>query len=114
MASPFDGCRHIASGLLGVDETLEQELDAVQAAYFSHVSNKENYSSDTESASSDDDENDNLFENSIAPRLINESTIAENSSEDSTVVTDDQLPVTSYTTTTSSRPSGKGSFIMPL
>lgn len=55
----------IASGLRGVDETLQRELDAVQAIYF--LSELEIYSSsDSEGESSGDDSSDALFEKSTA------------------------------------------------
>lgn len=80
--------RHIASGLLGVDTNLEQQLDAVQATYFSQALSTEDFSSESESELSDDEDCDDLFEGSLAPRLINESNIAVNTSEGDTEVID--------------------------
>ena len=62
MASSFDGWWHTASGLLGVDETLEQELNAVNATYFSPETNTEDFSSESEIEHSDDEDCDDLFE----------------------------------------------------
>lgn len=66
MASSQDGHQaSVASGLRGVDETLQRELDAVQAVYF--PSELEIYSSsDSEGESSGDDSSDALFEKSTA------------------------------------------------
>ena len=83
MASSFDGWWHTASGLLGVDESLEQELNAVNATYFSPETNTEN---------SDDEDCDDLFEHSLASMLIvSESNVAENSSEGGTEVIDEAV-----------------------
>ena len=49
MASSIHDSRHIASGLLGIDTNLEQQLDAVQATYFSQASSTEDFSSESES-----------------------------------------------------------------
>ena len=63
MASSQDDHTFVASGLQEVDETLQRELDAVQAVYF--PPELEIYSSsDSEGESSDDDRNDALFEKS--------------------------------------------------
>ena len=70
MVSSFDGCRHTVSGLLGVDETLEQELSAVNATYFSPKTNTEDFFSESESERSDDEDCDDLFEHSLASTLI--------------------------------------------
>ena len=99
MASSFDGCRHTASGLLGVDETLEQELNAVNATYFSPETNTEDFSSESESERSDEEDFDDLFEHSLASTLIvSESNVAENSSEGGTEVIDEA--VASFLSTT--------------
>lgn len=99
MVSSFDGCRHTSSGLLGVDETLEQELDAVNATCFSPETNTEDFSSECESERSDDEDCDDLFEHSLASTLIvSESNVAENSSEGGTEVIDEA--VASFLSTT--------------
>ena len=88
MASLISG-RRTASGLTGVDKTLEEELDVVQAAYFSPASNTTDVSSDSEtSESSDDDENDTLFEKSSAPRHVNKDSNGENANDYTAKVSD--------------------------
>ena len=94
MAFSRDNSRHVASGLQGVDQNLRRELDAVEAVYFTSVSNTDDYqSSDSESESSDVDDatSNNLFENSLAPILGNVVSASDNSSEDTTAVTDQEV-----------------------
>ena len=100
MASLIGG-RHTASGLTGVDETLEEELDVVQAAYFSPASNTTDVSSDSAtSESSDDEENDTLFDRSSAPRQVNEDSHGKNENDDTAEVSDEA--VSSFLKTTCS------------
>ena len=64
-SSQDDHQASVAIGLRGVDETLQRELDAVQAVYF--PSELETYSSsDSEGESSGDDSSDALYEKSTA------------------------------------------------
>ncbi len=66
MASSNNDHSFLASGLRGVEETLQLELDAVQTAYFLPVLDR--YSSSDSESESDEERSDNLFEHfSIAP-----------------------------------------------
>ena len=98
------GGQHTASGLTGVHKTLEEWLDAVQAAYFSPASNTSDVSSDSETLKSSDEENDTLFEKSSAPRQVNEDSSGENANDNTAEVLD--VAVSSFLKTTCSCHAG--------